>query len=441
LANRCTITPVVPFVVASAAHSEGIDPAQLLGKDGLDQAARGLHHFDYETYLALWRRALALIPDPAFPLRAASLLELEDHESFGFLAMSCVTLGQALARTAPYRALYCVGARWELEVDAKAVRLVWYPWPGDFRDVGYRAAMDFAIAEMATTIRRLGRSGPRPTEVRLVHSAPAETSAFAAYYGVEPKFGSTSYELVYAPGLLDVPIVTFNSRLRDYFDKECRRLVSLLDLRARIVEPLRTQLSGAMEGGDTSIETIARQLGLSSRSLQRRLTDEGTRYSDELAGIRTKFAKRYLARGTVSASEVGYLLGFTERIDAGAIAARSEEAVPHAQHLNRFRGRFPARLVIRVLDLDQERRQRVTPGTQGVAESIVMGHAQGRRIAAQRVRQRSEKALTPAIPATPDGRQDSCRLGEHSIRAARHQRRMPAPLRSYSGRGRQSRIL
>jgi len=68
-----------------------------------------------------------------------------------------------------------------------------------------------------------------------------------------------------------------------------------------------------MDGGDTSIEVIAKQLGQSSRSLQRRLADEGTRYNDVLAGIRVEFAKRYLARGSVSASEVAYLIGFTDR--------------------------------------------------------------------------------------------------------------------------------
>jgi AraC-like DNA-binding protein len=48
------------------------------------------------------------------------------------------------------------------------------------------------------------------------------------------------------------------------------------------------------------------------RSLQRRLTEEGTRYNDVLSDIRAEFAKRYLARGTISASEVAYLIGFTE---------------------------------------------------------------------------------------------------------------------------------
>ncbi|MFN0248423.1 MAG: helix-turn-helix transcriptional regulator [Kofleriaceae bacterium] len=79
-----------------------------------------------------------------------------------------------------------------------------------------------------------------------------------------------------------------------------------------VVAQVRKQLISEMDGADSSIESVAKRLGMSARSLQRRLADEKTRYNDLLAEVREEFAKRYLARGTVSASEVAYLVGFTE---------------------------------------------------------------------------------------------------------------------------------
>lgn len=263
-------------------------------------------------YFEVWREIAARMNDNAFPLRAANAFQLEDHELFGFLAMSCETLGEAYRKTASYRALYCVGARWELELAPDYTRLIWYPWPGSAGNAGYRAAMDFAVADMESDIRRLAQSQPRPTAVRLAHPAPVSHEAFTTHYGVAPQFNSPLYELVYPPGLVDLRIVSFNSRLRDYFDQECGRLVEKLAAGSSLVEQLRRELIAAMDGGDTSIEAIAKRLGQSSRSLQRKLADEGARYNDVLAEIRTEFAKRYLARGTISASEVAYLLGFTE---------------------------------------------------------------------------------------------------------------------------------
>jgi AraC-like DNA-binding protein len=299
-------------MVAMVARSAGVDPTLILSAEDLKAPPRPDEHVDVVHYFDVWRRTMTLVPDPAFPLHASAAFQLEDHEVFGFLAMSCETLGQAYERTATYRALYCVGARWELQIDPDATRVIWYPWPGDVRDVGYRAAMDFAVYDMAKAIRRLGQGDPMPTAVRLVHQAPEKTEPFTTYYGVEPQFGSPLYELVYPPGLTELPIATFNSRLRDYFDEECQRLVSQTASGPSMVEQLRKLLINAMDGGDTSIETMAKRLGQSSRSLQRHLSDEGTRYSDVLADVRAEFAKRYLARGTISASEVAYLLGFTE---------------------------------------------------------------------------------------------------------------------------------
>lgn len=308
-----SISGVVPFVIASVAQGLGADPEALLRGSGVDAGSPppGDEHVEIARYFEVWRRATELF-DVTFPLRVASAFQLEDNEVFGFLAMSCATIGEAFDRTLHYSRLYTVGARYEMQVDADATRVIWYPWPGDLGNAGYRAAMDYHVADMEKAIRQLGVGAPRVSAVRLAHGPPASPAGYAAHYGVAPSFGRPLYELVYPPGLRELPITTFNSRLRDYFDEECRRLVGKLGGGASIVAQVRKQLIGAMDGSDSSIEAVAKRLGMSERSLQRRLADENTRYNDLLAEVRAEFAKRYLTRGTVSASEVAYLVGFTE---------------------------------------------------------------------------------------------------------------------------------
>jgi len=308
-----SISGVVPFVVATVARSLGADREALLRGSGLGAAAPppGDEHIEIGRYYEVWRRAMARL-DVTFPLRVANAFQLEDNEVFGFLAMSCATLGEAFDRTLHYNRLYTVGARYGMQLDPDAARVIWYPWPGDLRDTGYRAAMDYHVADMEKAIRQLGVGSPRPTAIRLVHPAPPDPTGYADHYGVAPSFGRPLYELVYPPGIRDVPITTFNSRLRAYFDDECKRQVDKLGGGTTVVTQVRKQLIGAMDGTDSSIEAVAKRLGTSARSLQRRLADEKTRYNDLLAEVRAEFAKRYLARGTVSASEVAYLVGFTE---------------------------------------------------------------------------------------------------------------------------------
>ncbi len=307
-----SISSVVPYAVITTAVRSGASGAPLfhaagLGADGPPAADL---HVSADRYIDVWDRVLDAVRVPSFALTVAAGFELEDNEVFGFLAISCATLGEAFHRTAKYRALYNTGARWELQVESDCIRLIHYPWPVPKRSAAYRAAVELAVADMAAAARRLARTPIAPIAVKLAHDAPAATHAYREAFGVEPAFGALLDELVYPPGILDVPVTSSNSRLRDYFDAQCKALAERFVSDAPTSSRVRTELIESMNGGDTTMEAIAKRLGMSGRSLHRKLADEDTRFVELLDDVRHEFAKRYLARGTVTASEVAYLTGF-----------------------------------------------------------------------------------------------------------------------------------
>ena len=308
-----TITSVVPHLVIRAAVDAGATAGPLLRAAGLapDVAPAADVHVPAERYIALWELVIEAVGDSAFGLRVAAQLRIEDNEVFGFLAMSCATLGEAFERTARYRELYNTGARWELQLDADVERVIHYPWPSPTRTRGRRAAIELAVADMASAARQLSAgAAAAPIEVRFAHEAPRDLRPYRAAFGVEPVFGAALDELVFARGMTAIPVVTFNSRLREYFDVQCRQLAEKFTTDAPITARARAALIASMDGGDASMDRVATRLGMSARSLHRRLSDEGTRFNDLLDDVRQEFAKRYLARRSVTASEVAYLIGF-----------------------------------------------------------------------------------------------------------------------------------
>ena len=64
--------------------------------------------------------------------------------------------------------------------------------------------------------------------------------------------------------------------------------------------------------GLVSFEEIARRLGMSRRTLARRLSSEGLTFSDVLQDLKVHLAKRYLADRTLSISQIAWLLGYQE---------------------------------------------------------------------------------------------------------------------------------
>jgi AraC-like DNA-binding protein len=79
------------------------------------------------------------------------------------------------------------------------------------------------------------------------------------------------------------------------------------------VAQVRAAIHGELKGGDPSLDHVARKLGTSRRSLQRRLADEDLTYAQVLDDVRSTMARAYLAQRDLSIAEVAYLLGFTEQ--------------------------------------------------------------------------------------------------------------------------------
>ena len=88
------------------------------------------------------------------------------------------------------------------------------------------------------------------------------------------------------------------------------RLPSAPDIVGRVREAIDAEL----RGGDPRLETVARRLAMSPRSLQRRLREQGgVAFNDVLDEMRYSAARSYLGQGDVAGAEVAYLLGFADQ--------------------------------------------------------------------------------------------------------------------------------
>src|SRR5262249_3530946 len=75
---------------------------------------------------------------------------------------------------------------------------------------------------------------------------------------------------------------------------------------------VETAISQLLPHGKARADEIARRLGVSSRTLARRLLSEGVTYSSVLEDLRASLAERYLADESMSISQIAWLLGYQE---------------------------------------------------------------------------------------------------------------------------------
>ncbi len=112
---------------------------------------------------------------------------------------------------------------------------------------------------------------------------------------------------------LDVPLVSADPQLAALLGRHAEALEARLPERPSFEASVRRALAAVLADGDAGVDSVARRLHVSRRTLQRRLKEEGTTHQQVLDGLRRDLAPQYLADPAVGIHETALLLGFSDQ--------------------------------------------------------------------------------------------------------------------------------
>ncbi len=305
------VLPVASRALVGSCRRLGLDIQALLRRAGVDEARLG----DPDARLtpdqadALWREAFAAAGDPWLALHAAEATPFGAFPALDYLAASSATLGEALSRVAAYFPLVDPRGRIEVKPAPAAVAVL-------FRGAGGRAlpppAQEYTLAVLHGRARQVTAAPWRLAEVRFTFPPPARAGEHARVFGLEPRFGAREAALVLPRGAWEMPTRAPDRGLFSLLDGHARRLAEAASAE-RLPEQARAAIAADLPGREPSLEAVARRLGQSRRSLQRRLGEAGTTFARLAAEVRRQRAEALLSGKEVSVAEVSWLLGFSEQ--------------------------------------------------------------------------------------------------------------------------------
>ncbi len=142
------------------------------------------------------------------------------------------------------------------------------------------------------------------------NEVPAE---FRAFFGGDVEFGADGDAISFPAQLATLPLVGrdgyLHGLLRRYAEEA---LASSSRERPTLRSKVEEILPGLLPHGRAVASEVARRLGMSSRTLSRKLGEEGTSFAEILDQLRAALAKRYLDDETLPVSEIAWLLGYRE---------------------------------------------------------------------------------------------------------------------------------
>ena len=177
-----------------------------------------------------------------------------------------------------------------------------------------RHQMEFCIVAAIRMYRLLTGRQFSPTRVSMVHVREKGAAAFARILGTEVAFGSEVDEIVFPSGTPELPLVDADPRLNKILVE-----VSEDALRARQraagtnVGPVRILVENAVTSllphGRARADMVAKKLGMSERTMARRLAQEGVSFIEIVQELKATLARYYLEEGTMPVSEDRLALG------------------------------------------------------------------------------------------------------------------------------------
>ncbi|MDB4975451.1 MAG: Transcriptional regulator, AraC family [Myxococcaceae bacterium] len=260
----------------------------------------------------LLEAALQLTGDELLGLHASARLTMGDVGIFDFVLSSSPTLRVALENAARYLRLLNDTMDFSLEVEGERAIARF-----ETQIALPAAAEDFRTCGLIRNHAPAWPSGMlAETEVWFRHAAPATPTALAEYERVlgpaRPHFGAPLAGFGFPARYLDLPLATRDARLQDVLLRYAEGSLESLPQPESVTERVRRFVEEQLASGNFSLEAAARHLHMSSRTLGRRLSDEGTTFKNLLDEMRKRVALRYVASHDLGLGEVASLAGFTE---------------------------------------------------------------------------------------------------------------------------------
>lgn len=290
------------------------DPQALLKRFGLDRADphSPTALISYEALLRLLDLSARTLCCPNFGARLARFQSLDKLGPLALLAINCRTVEAAILSVGVHLHTYTPGVKMELLRSSRQASCLRFDveMPSGCT-VGRQQMVEFSLAFAVSGLHLLAGETFQPEAVLLRHETPLPARSYRPDFGVAPLFAQQVDALMIAPRWLRQPLRLADERLRQAIDDYLEPLIRgdrlVLDQQ---VEQLIIRL---LPTGRCNLETVASQLSMHPRTLQRKLEQSGV-YFEEVADRQRRERVRELLSGThIPLSHVAGLAGFSEQ--------------------------------------------------------------------------------------------------------------------------------
>jgi AraC-like DNA-binding protein len=304
--DRCSVPPAFWRAFAEL----GIRPADILKHARLSPVlhANAQARFTTTQLFNIWRAIEELSLDPGLAFKIIEAMDASGHQPALLAALYAANYRDGIARIERFKRNSPSEQFLFDERDGEfSVRKIWHfaaePEPAVSVDLSFAFLLE------------LGRRGTglrlTPTRVDFVRTGP-KSDLHNEHFGCPIRYGAPHNMIVLKSSDLDRAFGSHNLEFLDLVTSALQAARTDLDAKGSLSEQVKAAIKGSLASGRPDLADIASALGTSERTLQRRITEEGTTFRRLLTEARQELASVLLASASISVDEVAYMLGYED---------------------------------------------------------------------------------------------------------------------------------
>jgi len=264
---------------------------------------------EFDRIATFFEHAAQLTGDDVLGFVRGQRREMRNSGLISYVGVSSPTVMDFMQNITRYRRVFSDA----LELDSGSLGddgvLKWhFSIPAKFNR---RQFVEFGASGLVHAMRQAAANDFCPELVTFRHARNANTDKFERFFGCDVHFGTDENSCRFSAADLARPLVTADDELYKVLKNCCEHSLQAKSRNAPLlVVEVERAISDRLAKGEATQDDVARALGMSPRTLSRRLAEEGTTFFQTLEGLRKALAMNYLRDSNLALAEIGFLLGY-----------------------------------------------------------------------------------------------------------------------------------
>lgn len=292
----------------------GVDISPLYKQTGIakDCKFESDLYFNFEQYKAVLDFALRQTNNPEYGLDFGNQPQLGG--TIGMLSASCTNLKEAFIQSANFFKIHGDFAELQFIDDISFPKIVYTPvqtWVlGNPQTAKVEIDAMFSFLNLVLKIN--SNDTLKPRKINIAFKKPERTAKYMEVFGIIPDFETECNEMIFDNASLMIPMKAFNPETYQLLKQYLESRLTQLSNSEKLSDKVKRILHSSFKYQFPDIESVADELQITARTLQRKLSAEQTTFKELLQETRFGIAKQLLKQNQLTVTEISYMLGYSD---------------------------------------------------------------------------------------------------------------------------------